>query len=88
MRGRARYFAADWAGLARLSEPRPEFFVYAGHGRYVADYGELGPWLQIGAGGAGRLTSYDVAMRVRLPRNRLTILGTCLAGQGQRHQRR
>ncbi|WP_214406322.1 CHAT domain-containing protein [Pseudonocardia lacus] len=73
-------FDADWAGLARLSAPRPEFFVYAGHGRYASQYGELGPCLQLGRD--DRLTSYDVALRLRLPRNRLTILGACLAGQG------
>jgi hypothetical protein len=73
-------FPADWAGLAALAAVEPEFFVYAGHGRYVPGYGELGPFLRMGEG--GRLTAYDIALRLRLPRNRLTILGACLAGQG------
>ena len=73
-------FPADWTGLAALAEVQPEFFVYAGHGRYVPGYGELGPFLRMGE--AGRLTAYDIALRLRLPRNRLTILGACLAGQG------
>jgi CHAT domain len=78
--GSYRRFPADWAGLDALAEVEPEFFVYAGHGRYVPGYGELGPFLRMGE--AGRLTAYDVALRLRLPRNRLTILGACLAGQG------
>lgn len=75
---------ADWDGLSAIAAPRPEFFVYAGHGRYVPDYRELGPFLEINDsnGDPDRLTPYDVALRLRLPRNRLTVLGACLAGQG------
>lgn len=81
--GRIDAVDADWRGLAELASTRPEFFVYAGHGTYLPEYGELGPYLQIkGDGGADRLTSYDVALRLRLPRNRLTVLGACVAGQG------
>lgn len=78
--GAYQRFPADWTGLAALAEVKPEFFIYAGHGRYVPGYGELGPFLRMGE--AGRLTAYDIALRLRLPRNRLTILGACLAGQG------
>jgi hypothetical protein len=82
--GEFRNYEADWIGLAKLAEARPEFFLYAGHGNLSPGYEELGPFLQMRTrdGGTERLTSYDVALRVRLPRNRLTILGACLAGQG------
>ncbi|GAA1655382.1 CHAT domain-containing protein [Catellatospora bangladeshensis] len=79
-----RRHRADWDGLAAAVGTRPEFFVYAGHGRYLAEYGELGPFLQIDDrhGRPDRLTPFDVALRLRLAGNRLTILGACLAGQG------
>lgn len=77
-------YQADWAGLRDVTACRPEFFVYAGHGNYVEGFGELGPYLQLRAadGGHERLTPYDVALRLRLPRNVMTIIGACLAGQG------
>ena len=77
-------YQADWAGLRAVTACRPEFFVYAGHGSYVEGFGELGPYLQLRAadGGHERLTPYDVALRLRLPRNVMTIIGACLAGQG------
>ncbi|MEV4416601.1 CHAT domain-containing protein [Catellatospora sp. NPDC049609] len=79
-----RRHEADWDGLAAAVRLRPEFFVYAGHGRYLAEYGELGPFLQINdrQGRPDRLTPFDVALRLRLTGNRLTVLGACLAGQG------
>jgi len=82
--GSFRRYDADWTGLAKLAEAKPEFFLYVGHGNLSPGYEELGPFLQMRAsdGGIERLTSFDVALRVRLPRNRLTILGACLAGQG------
>jgi hypothetical protein len=77
-------YQADWSGLSAVTSCRPEFFVYAGHGNYAEEFGELGPYLQLRApdGGYERLTPYDVALRLRLPRNILTIIGACLAGQG------
>ncbi|MFJ9056861.1 CHAT domain-containing protein [Streptomyces sp. NPDC102409] len=74
---------ADWEGLAALVSVEPEFFVYAGHGTYVErDGGSGDPLLYLGT--ADRLTQYDLALRVALPRNKLTVLGACLAGQGMR----
>jgi hypothetical protein len=70
---------ADFAGLAEISAIKPEFFVYAGHGNFHPSFRELGPYLELRR---GILTQYDVALRLRLPRNKLTILGACLAGQG------
>ncbi len=78
LRGRVRRHDADWAGLAAVSAVKPEFFVYAGHGRYNPTFGQLGPSLELRG---SFLTQYDVALRLRLPRNKLTILGACLAGQ-------
>lgn len=77
-------YQADWSGLNAVTSCRPEFFVYAGHGNYAEEFGELGPYLQLREpdGGYERLTPYDVALRLRLPRNILTIIGACLAGQG------
>ncbi|MGI9000833.1 MAG: CHAT domain-containing protein [Pseudonocardia sp.] len=77
---------ATWEGLKEITATRPEFFLYAGHGGFLPEYGELGPFLQIedsfGRRDIDVLTPFDVALRVRLPRNRLTILGACVAGQG------
>lgn len=78
LRGRVRRHDADWAGLEAVSAVKPEFFVYAGHGRYNPIFGQLGPSLELRD---SFLTQYDVALRLRLPRNKLTILGACLAGQ-------
>jgi hypothetical protein len=77
-------YQADWTGLRAVTACHPEFFVYAGHGNYAEDFGELGPYLQLRTpdGARERLTPYDVALRLRLPRNILTIIGACLAGQG------
>lgn len=82
--GTFRRCAPDWNGLATLAACKPEFFIYAGHGTWSPSYGELGPYLQILGADCrpDRLTPYDVALRLRLPRNRLTVLGACLAGQG------
>jgi hypothetical protein len=76
---------ADWSGLKDITESKPEFFVYAGHGYYLPEYGELGPYLEMtgpGQDGTELLTPFDVALRIRMPRNRLTVLGACVAGQG------
>jgi hypothetical protein len=75
---------ANWAGLQQVAACRPEFFVYAGHGNYVEGFGEYGPYLQLRGpnGDLERLTSYDVALRLRLPRNLVTLIDACLAGQG------
>ena len=85
--GDFRRYDPDWTGLAKLAEAKPEFFLYVGHGNLSPGYEELGPFLQMraGDGGTERLTSYDIALRVRLPRNRLTILG---ARQRAREHRR
>ncbi|WP_406292198.1 CHAT domain-containing protein [Embleya sp. NBC_00896] len=72
-------FKADWDGVAVINESKPEFFLYAGHGQYHKSFGQLGPSLILG--GDELLTQYDVALRLRLPRNKLTIVGACLAGQ-------
>jgi hypothetical protein len=79
----ARRHAADWDGLRALTEVLPEFFLYAGHGHFHPAHAELGPYLDMrdSAGRRDRLTPFDIALRVRLPRNRLTILAACLAGQ-------
>jgi hypothetical protein len=75
-----RKFNADRAGLKAIADSKPEFFVYAGHGNYNDAYEQYGPYLLLSENDF--LTQYDVAMRLRLPRNKLTILGACLAGQG------
>ena len=77
--GEVWHLPADFSGLAAISAVKPEFFVYAGHGDIHRRFPELGPYLQMEA---ARLTQYDVALRLRLPRNKLTVLGACLAGQG------
>ncbi|MFE9770907.1 CHAT domain-containing protein [Streptomyces sp. NPDC005931] len=81
LNGHVRLHQADWSGIAAITEARPEFFVYAGHGRYHRSFGQLGPSLELG--GDDVLTQYDVALRLRLPRNKLSIVGACLAGQAQ-----
>jgi tetratricopeptide (TPR) repeat protein len=73
-------FRADGVGLRAIADDKPEFFVYSGHGNFNEAYDQYGPYLVLPDGEF--LTQYDVAMRLRLPRNKLTILGACLAGQG------
>jgi hypothetical protein len=77
--GVTEYHEADLDGITAISARKPEFFVYAGHGDFLPTYRELGPFLELKD---NFLTQYDVALRLRLPRNRLTVLGACLAGQG------
>ncbi|MDN5853920.1 MAG: CHAT domain-containing protein, partial [Actinomycetia bacterium] len=76
--GDATVHPGTWEGMARLAECKPEFFVYAGHGNIVKG-SELGPYLWLDN---DIITQFDVALRVRLPRNKLTVIGACLAGQG------
>lgn len=77
--GVRRHFDADLTGISQITRTKPEFFVYAGHGGFNAHFRQLGPYLELRG---TYLTQYDVALRLRLPRNKLTILGACLAGQG------
>lgn len=70
---------ATWEGMARLTATAPEFFVYASHGHFAGLHSELGPYLMLRN---SVVTQFDVALRLRLPRNKLTVLGACLAGQG------
>ncbi|MFE2540017.1 CHAT domain-containing protein [Actinacidiphila glaucinigra] len=74
--------AADWDGLSALVAKEPEFFVYAGHGTYLDGQEAAGPLLHLGSHDV--LTQFDLALRVSLPRNKLTVLGACVAGQGMR----
>jgi CHAT domain-containing protein len=74
----AEHERADLDGLAAITEAKPEFFVYAGHGSYNPAFEELGPYLELHG---NYLTQYDIALRLRLPRNKLTVLGACMAGQ-------
>ncbi|MFD7680265.1 CHAT domain-containing protein [Streptomyces sp. NPDC060187] len=75
-------FTADWDGLEQLVSVKPEFFVYAGHGVYVEEPEVSGPLIHLGE--TDMLSQFDLALRVSLPRNKLTVLGACLAGQGMR----
>ncbi|MGV9559462.1 CHAT domain-containing protein [Streptomyces sp. NPDC003522] len=75
-------FAADWDGLEQLVAVKPEFFVYAGHGLYLDEPEASGPLIHLGD--TDMLSQFDLALRVSLPRNKLTVLGACLAGQGMR----
>lgn len=69
----------NWEGVGKLVDIKPEFFVYAGHGQYVGAYAELGPFLRLRD---NVVTQFDVALRLRLPQNKLAVLGACVAGQG------
>ncbi|MFD3456628.1 CHAT domain-containing protein [Streptomyces sp. NPDC058691] len=74
--------AADWDGLGALVAKEPEFFVYAGHGTYLDGPEAAGPLLHLGDQDV--LTQFDLALHLSLPRNKLTVLGACVAGQGMR----
>lgn len=74
--------AADWDGLGALVATEPEFFVYAGHGTYLDGPAADGPLLHLGSQDV--LTQFDLALHLNLPRNKLTVLGACVAGQGMR----
>lgn len=78
----AQQYPADWSGVAALVDCKPEFFVYAGHGTYIDTPEASGPLLNLGAEDV--LTQFDLALHLSLPRNKLTVLGACLAGQGMR----
>lgn len=75
---------ANWAGIEAIVQEKPEFFVYAGHGLTHRELASLSS----GGEGAGLqldgdlLTQFDVALRMRLPRNKFTLLGACLSGRG------
>ncbi|MDI2129428.1 CHAT domain-containing protein [Yinghuangia seranimata] len=69
-----------WDGIARLSAREPAFFVYAGHGYYLRSRDVHEPLLRVGK--TDVLTQFDLALRFRLPRNKLAIFGACVAGQG------
>jgi tetratricopeptide (TPR) repeat protein len=70
---------ADLGGIRAITDVRPEFFIYSGHGGFNPAFPQLGPYLELHG---NYLTQYDIALRLRLPRNKLTVLGACLAGQG------
>jgi CHAT domain len=70
---------ADRQGLAALLHQKPEFFTYAGHGLYTKALESVGPALELEG---DCLTQFDIAMGLRLPRNKLTLLGACVSGQG------
>ena len=63
-------------GLSRLIDVEPEVFVFAGHGMLHGD-GDLGLLLE-----DGLLSHYKIPALMRLPRNKLTVLGACVTGQG------
>lgn len=69
---------ADWSALSDISRLEPEFFLYSGHGIYYPQFGVLGPALVLED---DVMTQYDVAMRLRLPHNRLTFLAACVTGE-------
>ncbi|MEU0932904.1 CHAT domain-containing protein [Embleya sp. NPDC005971] len=73
----------DWSGVRALVDCEPEFFLFVGHGVYDPEAQELGPGLKFGA---HYLTQFDVALRLRLPRNKLTVLAACVAGRGMQSQ--
>ncbi|GAA3963012.1 CHAT domain-containing protein [Actinoplanes auranticolor] len=79
LRGVERHFPADMEGIRQITLAKPEFLIYAGHGGYNPHFRQLGPYLDLRG---TYLTQYDLALRLRLPRNKLTILGACLAGLG------
>ena len=73
------YEKADRQGLDAIIKEKPEFFVYAGHGLYTKALESVGPVLELEG---DCLTQFDIAMSVQLPRNKLTLLGACVSGQG------
>jgi CHAT domain len=74
-----RVLDATWDGIGTIENGKPEFFVYIGHGGYTSEHAELGPYLFLPG---DVMTQFDVALRLRLPRNKLTVLGACVAAQG------
>ncbi|WP_432194458.1 CHAT domain-containing protein [Streptomyces sp. bgisy027] len=82
--GPIRRLPSNWDGIAALTAHKPEFFVYAGHGTYVDTPEGYGPLLNLGK--EDMLTQFDLALHLSLPRNKLAILGACLAGQGMRSE--
>lgn len=77
----AQELPPTFGGLAAISHLRPEFLIYAGHGNLIANVPELGPYLQLSSKPEDIITQFDIALRLRLPRNKLTVLGACVAGR-------
>jgi len=71
--------AREFDALERLADVRPEFFLYSGHGRFDKKNRALGPLLEFGD---LVFTQFDVAQKVKLPRNKLTLLAACVTGRG------
>ncbi|WP_437330362.1 CHAT domain-containing protein [Sorangium sp. So ce381] len=65
--------------LQQIAELRPELVVFSGHGEFDDAHADIGPVLVLGD---LRLTQFDVAQKVSLPRNKLTLLGACVTGRG------
>jgi len=74
-----RFAHATLENVRSFSDHRPEFLVYAGHGVIDRSFGALGPALMLYE---DLLTQFDIASRLRIPRNKLTLLGACVSGQG------
>lgn len=70
----------DRDGLLRLMAKEPEFFAFAGHGTQVMIDGS--PEVALLLHGTDVLSQYDIASLVQLPRNKWTLLGACVSGQG------
>jgi tetratricopeptide (TPR) repeat protein len=65
--------------VEQLAEVRPELFLYASHGQLDAEHERFGPMLKLGD---TQLTQFDVARKVRLPRNKIAVLAACVTGRG------
>lgn len=69
----------SWESIREVEADKPEFFAFVGHGGYSSEHSEFGPYLVLPT---DVMTQFDMALRLRLPRNKLTVLGACVAAQG------
>jgi hypothetical protein len=75
-----RWGDGDLAGFRGLLSRRAEFFVYAGHGCSVSSGSGVEVALKLANGDF--LTQYDLVTTLSFRRNKWTILGACVSGQG------
>jgi CHAT domain-containing protein len=80
---------ATWEAFQALCATQPEFLVYSGHGHYGEKRQDLPVLLELRTADSKDdcLSELDIAAKVQLRRNKLTVISACVAGLGvSRHE--
>ena len=75
---------ATWEALQALCAVQPEFFVYSGHGDHSEERKDLPVLLQVETADFEHdyVSELDIAAKVQLRHNKLTVIAACVAGLG------